>query len=190
MEDNDMAMVNEKGPCRGEITKVEVRKRVIPTTQRQLGRQRHAGRKGRKTLGRAAAGDKRHGDTFVFGVRGVLVDIVGGLLARSNTKCRIDDKGQKNCAENTDQRTAGVQCNRRQGTRGEGDDGDDDTCACVTGSVFISKTNFMAKLAGRWKEEGLEEECWIHRARVRGRQQGQCQWRYSGDRISMVLGEG
>ena len=47
--------------------------------------------------------------------------------------------------------------------------------ACVTGSVLISKTNFMSKPAGRRKEEGRKGSKGSvgYNARVRGRQQGQ-----------------
>jgi hypothetical protein len=42
--------------------------------------------------------------------------------------------------------------------------------ACVTGSVFILKTNFMSKTGrkteGR-RKKGLERECWSQRSRER-----------------------
>ena len=122
---------------------------------------------------------------------GASEDIVGGSLARSKTKGRVYDKGQNDRAENADRGAVGVHCDRRQGTRGEGDDGDDDTCLCH-GLSFDFEDKFHVKSQsqdGRKKEKGSKKSVG-YSARVRGRQQGQYRWRYSGDGISMVLGEG
>jgi len=103
----------------------------------------------------------------------------------------VNDKGQNDCTENADRGAVGVHCDRRQGTRGEGDDGDDDTCLCHRLS-FDFEDKFHVKSQsqdGRKKEKGSKKSVG-YSARMRGRQQRQCRWRYSGDGISMVLGEG
>ena len=69
MEDDDVAIVEEEGPCRGKIAGVEVRERVI--IEFILFRRLSVNRGDLEdirdvTVGRAAAGQGGHGGTFVF----------------------------------------------------------------------------------------------------------------------------
>ena len=127
MKDDYVAMVNKEGPCRGEITKFEVREGVIIKfiLSRRLSVNRGDLQDVRDATAGGAAAGKRHGDTFVFGSVG---RHCRPALARSKTKGRVDDKGQNDRADNADRRAVGVNRNRRQGTGREGDDGDDNTC--------------------------------------------------------------
>ena len=52
------------------------------------------------------------------------------LFVGSKTKGRVNDDGQNDRAEDADRGAVGIDCNRRQGARGRGDDGDDDACLC------------------------------------------------------------
>ena len=122
---------------------------------------------------------------------GASEDIVGGSLARSKRKGRVNDKGQDDCAENADRGAVGVHRNRRQRTRGEGDDRDDDTCLCHGLSFdFEDKFHVKSQSQDRRKKEKGSKKSVGYSACVRGRQQGQCRRLYSGGGISMVLGKG
>ena len=145
--------------------------------------------------------NNQENNNIIFGIwkaRGIPTWGFGRVLAR---KAKTGEKfwsagstsltPRNNRAENADQGAVGVPHDCCQGTRGEGDDGDDDTCLCH-GLSFDFEDKFHVKSQsqdGRKKEKGSKKSVG-YSARVRGRQQGQCRRRYSGDGISMVLGEG